>query len=222
MIGYAGRQLIQDSAAITGHRRGPRLRPVVRSTMDRPGLMMLVVLMLVGYAVRLHSEMQIDYADRQLIEDSAAITGHRRGPRLRPVVRSAMYRPVLARLIVNLIGRSRWSHEVQEDQAATPGRRSGPRSRPVDRSATRRRVLMVRLVVKLDRGDVRLVAMLDVHIRGCSRTSWSRSCLLVSRGVVTLIVYVVRLHVTQTVRQHVSCVSSFLTAHQHIIGHSVP
>ena len=36
MIGYAGRQLIQDSAAITGHRRGPRLRPVVRSAMYRP------------------------------------------------------------------------------------------------------------------------------------------------------------------------------------------
>ena len=45
------RHLNKDSAAITGHRRGPRLRSVVRSTMDRPGLMMLVVLMLVVDAV---------------------------------------------------------------------------------------------------------------------------------------------------------------------------
>jgi len=66
---------------------------------------------------------------------------------------------------------------------------------------------MVRLAVKLDRGDNRLVAMLDVHLRSCSRTSWPRSYLLVSHGVVTLLDYavrqlntVIRLHVSGTVR----------------------
>jgi len=63
VIGNAGRQLIKDLAAITGHRHGPRLRPVVRSAMDHPDLIGLVVLMLVGYAVRLLNEMRIDYAD---------------------------------------------------------------------------------------------------------------------------------------------------------------
>jgi len=66
--------------------------------------MMLVVLMMVGYAVRLLNEMRIDYAGRHLIEDSAAIPGRRRGPRVRPVVWTATRCRVLTtRLVVRLL-----------------------------------------------------------------------------------------------------------------------
>jgi len=86
--------------------------------------------------------------------------------------------------------------------AAIPGRRGSSRLRPVVRTATRHRVLMVKLVIRL------LVVDAVVHLRGSSGPGWSRSCLL----VVTLIDYAVRhlntvfrLHVSETVRQHVSC-----------------
>jgi len=66
--------------------------------------MMLVVLMLVGYAVRLLNEMRMNYAERHLIEDSAAIPGRRRGQRLRPVVRTATrHRVLMVRLVVRLL-----------------------------------------------------------------------------------------------------------------------
>ena len=64
MIGYAGRQLIQYSAAIPGRRGSSRLRPVVRTATRRRVLMVRLVVRLLVEALVVGGVCQYNAVDR--------------------------------------------------------------------------------------------------------------------------------------------------------------
>ena len=110
----ADHHLIAGTAASVGHRRGPWLQPVVRSTLDRPEMLMsLLVVMLIDNAVRRPCRCGYRLLRAMVrLAEAAANSDCRRGPRLRPVGRTATCLRAHLGLVVNNVGRIYWSRRV--------------------------------------------------------------------------------------------------------------